>query len=116
MGRVLPAGEFEPWLAGFLDCALPEPPNLDDPEDPVGGHLVGLFFHRAWTMRGIAQRLEAGDPMAPKLLMNAKLHEDRGMSLIFESGYQGTHWLATFALYCLSGAVPASPEGCAAAG
>jgi hypothetical protein len=41
-------------------------------------------------------------------MLVAQAHEDRGMSSIFDSGYQGTHWLATFALYCLTCSVPIS--------
>ena len=102
MSRVLSTIEYRRWLAGFLDADLPEPPSLDDPADPITGHLIGLCFHRAWTLRGILRHIGTVYPAVSRFERVAQAHEERGTSLIFESGYQGTHWLATFALYCLT--------------
>ena len=30
------------------------PPEVKDPTDPGIGHLIGLMFHRAWTLKEIA--------------------------------------------------------------
>ena len=102
MRRVLQRSEFGPWLAAFLDGDIPPPPRIDDPEDPICGHLIGLCFHRTWTLWGITSCMEEQDPRRMAFLRAAQEHETRGMNLLFRSGYQGTHWLATFALYCLS--------------
>ena len=36
------------------------------------------------------------------LLTIAKKHSEEGYNIMFESGYGGEHWLATFAIYNFS--------------
>ena len=59
------------------------------------------MFHRAWTLKDIAIKLQ--DNSDKKLLLKiAKHHSEEGYKIMFESGYGGEHWLATFAIYNFS--------------
>ena len=59
------------------------------------------MFHRAWTLKDIATKLE--DSSDKNLLLKiAKNHSEEGYNIMFESGYGGEHWLATFAIYNFS--------------
>ena len=69
-----------------------------DPKDPGIGHLIGLMFHRAWTLKEIANKLNKKSEKT-FLLQISDLHSKKGYDIMFESGYGGEHWLATFALY-----------------
>jgi hypothetical protein len=109
MHRVLPRDEFAAWLAGFLPPAgsprfrpLLAPVEVRDRHDPRIGHLIGLAFHRAWTMRGVAGALAEDDPTGALLLRLADLHQDEGLKQMFDSGYGGEHWLASFAVYAMT--------------
>lgn len=109
MRRALDANEFQKWLHGFLpDFSDPEfkpllsPPEILDIEDGRIGHLIGLMFHRAWTFRGIARALDAKDPRKEIMIQLSHLHEHEGLRLMFDSGYGGTHWLASFAVFSLT--------------
>ena len=111
MRRVLPPAEFGPWLDGFLPPlssrrfrSLLKPPEVRDPKDAKLGHLIGLMFHRAWTLHGIAGALPRGDARRMTLGQLSVIHEYEGLRLIFTSGYGGAHWLASFALFSLTDA------------
>jgi hypothetical protein len=98
MRRVLPAEEFDGWLAEFF-------PGLAgrDLEDGHLVHLVGLNLNRAWTMRGIAASLRtAGDPRRTVLLESAARHAEAGLKQVFSGSYEGEHWLGSFAVYLLT--------------
>jgi hypothetical protein len=69
----------------------------------VIGHLIGLSFQRAWSMRGIAASLEDRDARKDLLLKSALWHEKEGLTQMMDSGYGGEHWLASFAIYALTG-------------
>ncbi len=110
MRRALPPGEFQEWFDGFLPVsstalwrAVVRPPEILDKKDPKIGHLIGLDFHKAWAMNGIAAALDDKDPRKNLLLKSALLHENEGITQMFESGYGGEHWLASFAIYLLTG-------------
>lgn len=111
MRRVLPAEEFSTWLnAYFPKLSVGEAGNLLTPvsvSDPTDGHLVhlaGLNLSRAWTMRGIASVLPAGDARRKILLESAAKHIDAGLVLVASGHYEGDHWLASFAVYLLDDA------------
>ncbi len=117
MRRVLPAAEFGPWLERFLPspasgrlAPLLRPPEVRVRRDPRIGHLIGLSLQRAWSMRGVAGALPAGAPLGQLLLRLADLHRDHALGLMFDSGYGGEHWLASFAIYLLTdvGLAPAA--------
>jgi len=116
MRRVLSGEEFAGWLEGFLpDIAAPaleplrRPPTVLDPEDPRVGHLIGLSLQRAASYLGVAGALPAGDARRDLFEKLAAIHADHGLGLMDVSGYGGEHWLASFAIYLLSGAGPHAP-------
>lgn len=104
MRRILPAAPFSRWLTRFLPglssrgFSLPIP-EVRDPQDPRIGHLIGLSFHRAWALSGIAAALPPSDRRIPVLEGLAQHHRQAAMARIAESGYGGEHWLGTFALF-----------------
>ena len=108
MSQILEKREFNDWLYKFLPSFdevsfgnIINPPEVLDPEDPGIGHLIGLMFHRAWTLKDIAMKLE-NNSNKNLLLKIAKKHSEEGYNIMFESGYGGEHWLATFAIYNFS--------------
>ncbi len=108
MSQILEKREFNDWLYKFLPSFdeksfgnIINIPEVLDPEDPGIGHLIGLMFHRAWTLKDIAAKLK--DSNDKNLLLKiAKNHSEEGYNIMFESGYGGEHWLATFAIYNFS--------------
>lgn len=108
MVRVLPADEFGSWFARFMPAreqllaSLLVPPEIRDPEDPKIGHLVGLDFQRAWALRGVARVLPETHGLRALFEKSATAHCAVGTGLVFESGYGGAHWLASFAIYLLT--------------
>jgi hypothetical protein len=109
MRRVLPAGEFPSWLGSFLpQLAMGGqsplvPAVAADPTDPKLVHLDGLNLTRAWTMRGVAGALPASDPRRALLLAAADAHARAGLARVSSGNYEGEHWLASFAVYLLTG-------------
>ena len=109
MRRILSPEEFRAWFDGFLPVestplweSLVKPPVVLDRKDPVIGHLIGLSFQRAWSMKGIASVLTDRDVRKNLLLKSARWHEQEGLTQMSDSGYGGEHWLASFALYALT--------------
>jgi len=108
MSLLLNNSEFNKWLYKFLPSfdkknfgSIIDPPEVLDPKDPGIGHLIGLMFHRAWTLKDIAEKLDSKTDK--KLFQSiAKKHSKKGYNIMFESGYGGEHWLATFAIYNFS--------------
>jgi hypothetical protein len=108
MRRILRAGELRPWLDRFMpelvsprSRSLLHPPEVRDRKDPKIGHLIGLSMQRTWTMKGLAGALPRGDPRAKVLRRSAALHQHDSLRLMFDSGYGGAHWLASFAVFML---------------
>ena len=108
MSQILEEREFNDWLYKFLPSFderifgnIINPPLVLDPKDPGIGHLIGLMFHRAWTLKDIAMKLEKNSDKNI-LLKIAKNHSEQGYNIMFKSGYGGEHWLATFAIYNFS--------------
>jgi hypothetical protein len=113
MRRVLDREAFEIWLDGFLPGAsspdfstLLAPPVIEDPEDPRIGHLIGLSFQRAASFEGIALALPPADPRREVFHRLSEIHRDHALGTMDESGYGGAHWLASFAIYLLTGSGP----------
>jgi DUF2891 family protein len=109
MRRVLPQAEFVAWLDRFLPSLkrgdlgnLATPVIVSDPTDGKLVHLAGLNLVRAWTQRGIASALPAGDCRRATLLKAAAAHSEAGQQYIFSGFYEGEHWLASFAVYLLT--------------
>ena len=108
MSLLLDNGEFNKWFYKFFPSFdernfgnIINPPIVLDPMDPGIGHLIGLMYHRAWTLKDIASKLDSNTDK--KLLQSiAKKHSEEGYEIMFKSGYGGEHWLATFAIYNFS--------------
>ena len=108
MSSILNNNEYNDWIYNYLPSlekkefgTIINPPEVLDPEDPGIGHLIGLMFHRAWTLKEIAAKL---DNKKHEYLLRqiAKKHSEEGYDIMFDSGYGGEHWLATFAIYKFS--------------
>ena len=105
MSTILDKEDFNVWFKNFLPSFrksefknIIDPPDVLDPEDPGIGHLIGLMFHRAWTLKDIANNLD--DDNDKKFLLSiSNVHTKKGYDIMFDSGYGGEHWLATFAIY-----------------
>ena len=105
MSNILDKNEFNIWFKNFIPILdKPEfkniinPPIVLDPEDPGIGHLIGLMFHRAWTLKDILKKLNNISDQNT-LLKISNNHSKKGYEIMFDSGYGGEHWLATFAIY-----------------
>jgi hypothetical protein len=106
MRRVLAPEEFRAWYSAFLPDVKPgqlEPVAPSDPTDYYQVHLVGLMYSKSSAMSGVAAQLEPGDPRRTVLLDSVQAQIDTAGRLMFGSGYGGTHWLASFAIYYYSG-------------
>ena len=113
MRRVLQPVEFAQWLARFLPelekgekgnaASLVTPTSVSDVTDGKLVHLAGLNFNRAWAQAGIASTLPAQDPRRKVLTDSIARHSEAGMEYVFSGHYEGEHWLATFAVYVLTG-------------
>ncbi|MBI5478000.1 MAG: DUF2891 domain-containing protein [Deltaproteobacteria bacterium] len=110
MRRVLPAPEFVRWLDRFLPApgsprfrTVAEPAEVRDPKDYRIGHLIGLHLQRAASFEGIAGALPAGDARVAAYRALAARHRDAALAKMTEAGYGGAHWLASFAIYLLTG-------------
>ncbi|MDJ0762894.1 MAG: DUF2891 domain-containing protein [Myxococcota bacterium] len=113
MRRVMDRSAFSNWLDDFLPAAdapefepLLRPVAVKDRRDPKIGHLIGLFFQRAAAFNGIAGALGPGDPRGEGFRKVAAIHRNAGLKQMIDSGYGGSHWLATFAVYLLTDAGP----------
>ncbi len=113
MRRVLPPGEFQAWFSAFLPGAsksepkeLFQPATVTDRADPQLVHLDGLNLSRAWAMAGVANALPPDDPTLPALRESSARHAEAGLAHVASGDYAGEHWLASFAVYLLSGPNP----------
>lgn len=108
--RLLPPAGFAAWLGGFLP-GLPlgggagwlPPAVVTDPTDGKLAHLDGLNLSRAWMLDGIAAGLPAGDPRAAALRDASAAHRASGLAAVTGEHYEGGHWLASFAVYLVTG-------------
>jgi hypothetical protein len=116
--RVLPPAEFADWLERFLPglsrpdsqaATILVPVAVADVTDPKLVHLAGLNLSRAWCLQGVLDRLPADDTRRDALTASLAAHTEAGLGYVFTGHYEGEHWLATFAVYLLSGAGIESP-------
>ena len=110
MRRVMGREEFAAWFHNFLPdiadeskSSLLQPAIVGDRSDPKLVHLDGLNLSRAWCMRAIAGALPSDDKDRAALLAAATRDADAALPHVASGNYLGEHWLATFAVYLLSG-------------
>lgn len=105
MRRVLNKKKFESWLNKFLpdiqnkDFFI-KPGKIHDRMDGKLVHLDGLNFSRA----GILYEIVGVIPEYCHLLPLADEHINYSLPNLTDDHYEGSHWLATFALSALSAA------------
>lgn len=102
MKRILDQEEFALWLNKFLpelsaSTYTLEPGIVSDRADGQLAHLDGLNFSRAWCLYGIADYL----PEYEHLRIIADNHIKYSLDDITNGHYEGSHWLASFALLAL---------------
>ncbi len=106
MKRLLPKAEFKAWLNDFLPELKNKDYRLDvglvsDRTDGQLVHLDGVNFSRAWSLNKIASDL----PEYSHLRFVANNHVNYSLPSIFEDGYEGGHWLGSFAIYALNSTI-----------
>lgn len=102
MRRVLDKDEYRIWLGKFLPDLSDkgyklEPGIVSDRADGQLAHLDGLNYSRAWCLYGIANYL----PEYRHLSSIADNHIAHSLPDITSGHYEGSHWLASFALLAL---------------
>lgn len=106
MRRVLPVAQFLKWFNQYYDAKsikrICEIPTVSDRNDYQIVHLDGLSFSRAWCMKSIAKALPAKHPYKKLFEQTADKFLNYSLPKIFNGGYGGEHWLASFAVYALS--------------
>jgi hypothetical protein len=109
MARLLPAGEFAPWLAAFLPglaggapASLFTPAVVADSSDGPIAHLHGLNLSRAWCFRRLADTLPPGDPRIPACTAAMRRHAEASLPHVTGDDYMVTHWLAAYAVLLFS--------------
>lgn len=104
MSRVLSSGEFEPWFKKFLPKkkmrALLSPAEVSDRSDPKLVHLDGVNLSRAWCIYGLLPYIKK-KKTRKMLLKAAEAHLNATVPYIASEHYEGTHWLASFAVHAL---------------
>ncbi len=110
MRRVMSREAFSGWLSAFMP-QIPEdgsagwlaPGVVLDPTDGKLVHLDGFNLSRAWNLEAIAARLPDGDARTASLLAAAQDHRETGLASVSDEHYEGSHWLASFAVYLVTG-------------
>ncbi|HRN46432.1 MAG TPA: DUF2891 domain-containing protein [Niabella sp.] len=106
MQRVLPRNRFLNWFNQYYDSKsikrICEMPTVSDRNDYQIVHLDGLSFSRAWCMKSIAHALPANHQYRKLFEQTAGKFLNYSLPKIFDGGYGGEHWLASFAVYALS--------------
>ncbi|RQO30034.1 DUF2891 domain-containing protein [Taibaiella sp. KBW10] len=105
MRRVLNQKEFNTWFSKYYSTRsikrICEPPVVSDRSDYQTVHLDGLSFSRAWCMKAIAAQLYDTNPNQKLFKATADQFLNATLPQIFDGGYGGEHWLASFAIYAL---------------
>ena len=128
MGRVMDQQSYMKWLDTFLppvysDAFQVYAKDIDISHVNTAGpdaqlqlaaeaRLVGLNFQRATDLLGISYALPKDDSRVPVFKQLAVLSAKRGYDKIGVAGYEGQHWLSTFALLyenAMKGPAPLAP-------
>lgn len=102
MRRVLPESEYRNWFHKFLPKITAknlQPVVPSDLKDYIIGHMIGLMFQKSASIKSTAMGLRKSDPQRKTLEAGAISQEKKGWELMFHSGYGGTHWIASFAIF-----------------
>jgi len=107
MRKVLKTDAYQKWLTAWLSNKalnhLTALPHVSDRTDFQIVHLDGLCFSRSWCMSGIANQLPKNDPRKKLLLAASVKHLNQSLGTVASGNYGGEHWLASFAVYAISG-------------
>ena len=103
MRRILDKAAFLEWMDKFLPQLHQagfawDPARVGDRSDGQLVHLDGLNFSRAWVFYGLARQYP---DQFGHLLPLAHAHMAYSFPNLFGDGYEGGHWLGTFAIYAL---------------
>ncbi|KAA5533696.1 DUF2891 domain-containing protein [Taibaiella lutea] len=105
MRRILTKKQFVTWFNQFYEersirqlCLLPK---VSDRSDYQIVHMDGLYFTRAWCMKGIAASLPSGHRYKKLFAETANKMLALALPTISKENYGGGHWLASFAVYAL---------------
>ncbi|ANS79832.1 hypothetical protein SGUI_2436 [Serinicoccus hydrothermalis] len=103
MTAVLEPGDARRWLERVLPglgegrhAHLLAVPEVRDPTDGQGAHLLGLALSRAWALRTLAAWVQ--ESPAAALRAAADEQEDAVLGDITQGDFMATHWLVSFAL------------------
>lgn len=106
MQKILSKADFNQWFKKFLPeeqlDSLCIPADVSDRSDPKIVHLDGLNLSRAWCFYGMLPYIEQKE-LKKQLTEAAKTHLQSTVPHIASEHYEGTHWLASFAVFALSG-------------
>lgn len=133
MGRVMDQQAYLKWLDEFLPPVYSKlfagyTQKIDTSHTNTSGadaqlqlddkaHLIALNFQRATDLLVIAYALPKDDPRVPVFRTLAALSATHGYQDIGGAGYEGQHWLATYALLyenAAKGPAPLAPAKAAA--
>jgi len=105
MGKLLSKSEFRTWVTDFLPelmkNGLLTPAKVSDRRDPKIVHLDGLNLSRARCLFIVAAVLGPKDPRRETLMGTADAHARASLPFIASGGYEGEHWLGSFAVHML---------------
>jgi len=127
MGRVMDQQAYLKWLDTFLPPVYSSlfegyTKKIDTSHTNITGadaqvqldfkaHLIGLNFQRAIDLLVISYALPKDDPRVPIFKNLASLNATRGYEELGGAGYEGQHWLATYALLYENAAKGPAPLG-----
>jgi len=110
MRRIMNTKDYSLWLAKFLPSIPLDGSNqwlapgiVKDASDGKLVHLDGVNLSRAWNLYNIARALPKNDTRKASLIASADLHTETGVAAVSDEHYSGSHWLASFATYLMTG-------------
>jgi hypothetical protein len=107
MSKLLSKQEYTAWLTNFLPALMKPSSTLfkiatvKDRTDGKLVHLDGLNFSRAACFIQVAHQLP--ERYSKPILQLAVQHLQAALPHVVSGNYAGEHWLASFAVYALSG-------------
>jgi hypothetical protein len=129
VGRVMEQKAYLKWLDDFLPSVYSDAFQIYNKEVDIShisssgldrevqltlkSHLIGLNFQRATELLTIAYALPKDDPRVAAFRGISAINAKRGYEKIGTAGYEGQHWLPTFALLYENeskGPAPLEPE------